>query len=92
MYKTGSSPRNINMKSSNIQSPFSQHLTWYGADCNSVGMRPIGWERPNTQAQTHSGSKQKYYIIQDNRQICTPVYPTPRAQDNQPNECDIYNK
>ena len=33
----------------------------------------------------HAQWKQKYYIIQDNRQICTPVYPTPRVQDNQPN-------
>ena len=29
-------------------------------------------------------NKNRYYIIQDNRQICTPVYPTQRVQDNQP--------
>ena len=40
---------------------------------------------PNTEAQMRNGSKQKDYIIQNNRQICTPVYPTPRIQNNQPN-------
>ena len=46
-----------------------------------------------TRSPNRSGSKTKmYYIIQENRQICTPVYPTPRVQDNQPNKCDIYNK
>ena len=46
-----------------------------------------------TRSPNRSGSKTKiYYIKQENRQICTPVYPTPRVQDNQPKKCDIYNK
>ena len=57
----------------------------YGVDYSIVGTHPTSWERPTQEAQTRSGSKAKYgYIIQDNKQICTPVYPTQRVQDNQP--------
>ena len=45
-------------------------------------------------AQTRSGSKDKNYIIQDNKHICTLIYPTSGVQDIQPRECDrnkMYN-
>ena len=57
---------------------------WSGRSHSGDAPHRLG--TPHPEAQTvHSGSNNKNYIIQDNRQICTPVYPTPRAQDNQPN-------
>ena len=53
------------------------------------GERPHRLGTPNQRTvPKRSGSKMNY-IIQDNRHICTPVYPIPRAQDNQPSKCDI---
>ena len=52
----------------------------YGVDCSILGTPPIGWERPTQEAQMRSGSKTRnYYIIQDNIQICNPVYPPLRV-------------
>ena len=50
-----------------------------------VGSTPQVGQRTQLGAQNAVEAKQNiYYIIHDNRYICTPVYPTPRVQDNQP--------
>ena len=49
----------------------------YGVDAATVGTHPTGWERLYG-AQTAVEAKTKIdYIIQDNREICTSVYPAP---------------
>ena len=59
------------------------YLICYGVDTAIVGNAPqVGNAQhrgPNAQWKQN-----KNYIIQDNRQICTPVFPTSRVEDNQP--------
>ena len=54
----------------------------YGVD-SMVGSTPQVGQRTQLGAQNAVEAKQNiYYIIHDNKHICTPVYPTPRVQNN----------
>ena len=70
--------------------PIANWICCYGVDIMGGSTPQVG-QRTQLGAQNVVEAKQNiYYIIHDNRHIYTPVYPTPRVQDNQPRQYNIY--